>query len=258
MSDAPIAVFDSGVGGLSILQALRRQLPQENFVYFADTLNAPYGEKDEQWVTDRTQQIAHELLAQGSKALVVACNTATAAAIAALRTRWPEVPIVGIEPAIKPAVAVSKTGCIGVLATQRTLASAKFKNAVADHLPASTQLRTQAATGLAWAIEVGNPTQITALIAQHLLALAPFGQGPGQVDTLVLGCTHYPFVSGQIQAVAGPEVTIVDNGPAVARQTQAVLQRHHLLNTNPDGGRVEFQASNQLEALQDFAHREGI
>ncbi len=257
MSAAPIAVFDSGVGGLSILQALRAQLPYENFLYFADTLNAPYGEKEEAWIHDRTVQVAEDLLARGAKAVVVACNTATAAAIATLRQRHPLVPFVGIEPAIKPAAHHTSTGHVGVLATQRTLASRKFKLATQDILP-GVALHLCAATGLAWAIEQGDTAQINALLDRHLVTLPPFGTAQGQIDTLVLGCTHYPFVRAAIEQRIGPNVHIVDNGQAVARHTHNLLTHLNLLNDNEANGQLTLQASAQIEALQAFAQRAGI
>lgn len=251
---SPIAVFDSGVGGLSILRALRQQLPHENFLYFADSRHAPYGEKDEQWVHNRTLEVAHELFDQGAKALVVACNTATAAAVASLRHNYPNIPFIGVEPAIKPAAQHSTTRYIGVLATQRTLASAKFKSAV-DELSNDIRLRVWPATGLALAIETGDTKKIEQLLTHHLQALAPFGDGPGQVDTLVLGCTHYPFVRDRIQQIVGEKVHIVDNGDAVARHTSAVLERLGLLNTQKNVGSLVLQASAQLVQLTQFSQK---
>lgn len=251
---APIAVFDSGVGGLSILQALRQRLPHENFLYFADTQHAPYGEKEETWIHDRTVTVAEDLLTQGAKAVVVACNTATAAAIATLRRRYPLLPLIGIEPAIKPAALHTSTGHVGVLATQRTLASRKFQTAAQEIKP-GVQLRLRAATGLAWAIEKGDVSEIESLLDTHLATLEPFGKGKGQVDTMVLGCTHYPFVRAAIQRRVGQQVLIVDNGDAVARHTHTVLTDLGLLNNELTPGVVTLNASAQEEALQAFARR---
>ena len=256
MHQAPIAVFDSGVGGLSILRALRAQLPHENYHYFADSAFAPYGEKPETWLRERSLEIAQHLVREGAKALVVACNTATAAAIAPLRLAFPTLPLIGIEPAIKPAAHLSASKRIGVLATQRTLDSDKFHRAMDDLQGTGVELVLRAATGLAWAIEQGDDTQIDALIQAHVAALGPLGKGTGHIDTLVLGCTHYPFVVARIQAIVGPMVTIVDNGDAVARHTRRVLDTFQQLNPQSHAGMIRFEASAHQEQLERFAARQ--
>jgi glutamate racemase len=229
--NAPIGVFDSGIGGLSVLQALQSALPHEHFVYLADNAHAPYGEKTDFYVRHRTHAITAHLLAQHQiKALVVACNTATAAAIHELRTQHPQLPLVGLEPALKPAVVLSQTGHIGVIATRGTVASDKFArllNSVQDQ----AQFTVQACNGLALAIEqstlpgsaVAADQRITELLAQYTSAMGSFGTGPGQMDTLVLGCTHYVFVEKQLRALLGPNVQLVATGEAVARQTRRLL-----------------------------------
>lgn len=256
MHQAPIAVFDSGVGGLSILRALRAQLPNENYHYFADTAFAPYGEKPETWLRERSLHIAQHLVREGAKALVVACNTATAAAIAPLRLTFPHLPLIGIEPAIKPAAHLSTSKRIGVLATQRTLDSDKFRRAMEDLSDTGVELVLRAATGLAWAIEQGNEAQINALIDEHIAALGQLGQGPGHIDTLVLGCTHYPFVAKRIQEAVGPSVTIVDNGEAVARHTRRVLDTFQQLNPQTHSGMIRYEASAHPDHLERFAVRQ--
>ena len=256
MHQAPIAVFDSGVGGLSILRALRAHLPHENYHYFADSAFAPYGEKPEEWLRERSHHIAQHLLTEGAKALVVACNTATAAAIASLRLQFPHLPLIGIEPAIKPAAQRSATRRIGVLATRRTLDSDKFCRAMQDLRGTGVELVLRAATGLAWAIERGDEAQTEALISEHIAALGPLGTEAGHIDTLVLGCTHYPFVADRIQAALGPSVTIVDNGDAVARHTRRVLETFKQLNPQQAMGTVRYEASANEAALQQFAARQ--
>ncbi|MEY3215699.1 MAG: Glutamate racemase, partial [Pseudomonadota bacterium] len=197
--NAPIGVFDSGIGGLSVLQALQSALPHEHFVYMADNAHAPYGEKTDLYVRQRTHAITRYLLAHHQiKALVVACNTATAAAIHELRAQHPQLPLVGVEPALKPAVALSQTGHIGVIATRGTVASDKFARLL-DSVQGQARFTVQACNGLALAIEQSTlplqatPAQerITELLAQYTSAMGSFGTGPGQMDTLVLGCTHY-------------------------------------------------------------------
>ena len=220
----PIGVFDSGIGGLSILKALRTELPFEDFVYIADSRHAPYGERDDGFVAARARAITDQLLAQYQiKALVIACNTATAAAIHLLRQQHPELPIVGVEPALKPALAFSKTGRIGVMATRGTLASAKFQNLIAS-LANQADFVCQPCDGLADAIEHQDTTKTIALCEYYTGAMGHFGTKDGLIDTLVLGCTHYPFAAEQLKKIVGPEVRLIDNGEPVARQTRRLLK----------------------------------
>jgi glutamate racemase len=231
-SAAPIGVFDSGIGGLSVLRALRAELPQESFVYLADTGFAPYGERGDAFVRARTEAITAWLKAEHHiKALVVACNTATAAAIHDLRERYPGFPIIGVEPALKPAVAATRTGRIGVLATRGTVASAKFARLLAN-LQAQAEFIVQPCAGLARAIEhsvePGVPgtqsrAEVEALCARYLDAMRPFGTQPGAVDTLVLGCTHYVFAEAVLRQLAGPAVRLIETGMPVARHTRRLL-----------------------------------
>jgi len=235
---APIGVFDSGIGGLSVLQALQKELPHERFVYLADNAHAPYGEKSESFVRERTQAVSHYLRGQHHiKALVVACNTATAAAIHALRLQHPSLPIVGLEPALKPALALSRTRRIGVMATRGTVGSDKFARLLAS-VKNEAQFEVQACNDLALAIEQSTlPEQATDAQARiaHLLktytgAMGTFGQAPGDIDTLVLGCTHYVFAENALRQLLGPDVHLVSTGQAVARQTHRLLAAAKLLN----------------------------
>jgi glutamate racemase len=251
VKNQPIAVFDSGVGGLSILRALQAELPHEDFLYFADSQYAPYGERSSEWVAQRSLALAQQLLAQGAKALVVACNTATAEAIALLRQRFPTLPMVGIEPALRPAASATITRHIGVLATERTLLSEKFRLAAKelDALKPGVHLALCAATGLALAIETANDPLIDTLLDKYLATLGSFGPGKGEIDTLVLGCTHYPLVATRIAAKLGPHVAIIDNGAAVARQTRRVLTDAGCLRLADSKGEVTYQASSNLKTL---------
>lgn len=222
-SSGPIGVFDSGVGGLSILQALRDELPFEDFVYLSDSGHAPYGERDDTHVIARSRIITAQLRARhGIKALVIACNTATAAAIAVLRQEHPDLPIIGVEPALKPAIALSKTRRIGVLATRGTLTSAKF-GALMASLADQAQFVCQPCDGLAAAIERHDASKTLALCTSYTSFMGQFGSQDGQIDTLVLGCTHYPFASEHFRQLVGPAVHLVDNGAPVARQTRRLL-----------------------------------
>jgi glutamate racemase len=226
-AQAPIGVFDSGIGGLSILKALRLTMPQERFVYFADSAHNPYGEKSDAFVIERSRAITQQLIDQHHiKALVVACNTATAAAIHLLRAQHPGLPIIGVEPALKPAVAVSTTKRIAVLATRGTLHSAKF-GALLQSLAGQAEFICTPCDGLAELIERGASPQDTmdliAAYASSTKAVAPFGIKKGEIDTLVLGCTHYPLVLPLFRQAVGDAVHIIDNGPAVARRTVQLL-----------------------------------
>jgi len=227
-------VFDSGVGGLSILKALRAELPHEDFVYVADSGFAPYGEREECFVVERSRLITQHLLEREHlpiKALVIACNTATAAAIHLLRQDYPELPIIGVEPALKPAIAMSQTKRIGVMATRGTLNSRKFQTLL-DSLAGQASFICQPCDGLADAIERNNTTKIVALCQEYTKAIGQFGTQTGDIDTLVLGCTHYPFVNDVFRSLIPAGVPLVDNGEPVARQTRRVLPtlapQHHI------------------------------
>jgi len=224
LKNAPVGVMDSGVGGISVLMHIHALLPHEDFIYFADSRYAPYGSKSAQAIQSRCFAVADFLLEKGVKSLVVACNTATAAAIADLRQRY-ALPIIGMEPAVKPAAAASKSGVIGVLATVGTLKSAQFA-ALLESYGRNVQVVTQGCDGLVECVERGelnSPNTLT-LIAQYCAPL--LNQG---ADTIVLGCTHYPFLRAQIQQCVGPDVILIDTGAAVASRLQHVLATHDLL-----------------------------
>jgi glutamate racemase len=251
----PIGVFDSGVGGLSILNALRRELPHEDFVYFADNGHAPYGERSDAYVAERSREVTRHLLdGHRIKALVVACNTATAAAIHQLRADHPGLPLVGVEPALKPAVAASRTGHIAVIATRVTLESRKFE-ALQASLAGQAHFSIVACDGLAGAIERSDEPQIAALCEKYLAAAGRFGSGPGQIDTLVLGCTHYPFVSELLRRHAGDAVRFIDTGAPVAQQTRRLLAAADRLNADARDGRATLHCSAAPEALDAAAAR---
>ncbi|HNZ90407.1 MAG TPA: glutamate racemase [Acidovorax sp.] len=250
----PIGVFDSGIGGLSVLQALRAELPHERFVYLADSGNAPYGDaRGDAFVSARTHAITRYLRAQHHiKALVVACNTATAAAIHEVRSSQPDLPLVGLEPALKPAAVLSKTGRVGVIGTRSTLTSDKFSRLLAS-LAGQAEFVIQPCDGLARAIEHGtaqplpadpNATETRALCARYISAMGSFGTETGQIDTLVLGCTHYVFVADELRALVGPQVHLIETGEPVARQTRRLLHKDALLA--PEEGAAKAPASIRL------------
>ncbi|MFT4241742.1 MAG: glutamate racemase [Acidovorax sp.] len=246
--ERPIGVFDSGVGGLSVLRALRAELPHERFVYLADSAHAPYGERGDAYVAARTHAITRYLRERHHiKALVVACNTATAAAIHEVRGSHPDLPLVGLEPALKPALAATRTGHVGVIGTRGTLTSAKFARLLAS-LDGHVRFTVQPCDGLAHAIErsVAQPvdakeTETEALCERYIHAMGAFGTGPGQIDTLVLGCTHYVFVEPELRALVGPDVYFMETGEPVARQTRRLLEGAGLLNTSPPDGAMPIR-----------------
>ena len=268
---SPIGVFDSGVGGLSVLRALRAALPHERFVYLADSAHAPYGERGDAYVSARTHAITRYLCAQhGIKALVVACNTATAAAVEPLRAAMPQLPTIGVEPALKPAARSSQTHHVGVLGTRGTVTSARFERLRREH-EEGTRFSVQACDGLAHAIEqsteeplpaVASTTKIGALCARYTGALGTFGLKTGEIDTLVLGCTHYVFAKDMLRALVGPDVQIIDTGAPVARQTRRILDQagalapEHAADGAPAApGHIQLYTTGQLAALQSAAER---
>lgn len=208
-----IGVFDSGVGGLSVLKHIRSQLPRHELLYVADSGHVPYGDKSPDYIRARAQVLTEYLLGKGAAAIVIACNTATAAAATYLRERF-NVPIIGMEPAVKPAVNATRSRIVGVLATVGTLESARFA-ALLEQYAGDVEIVTQACPGLVEKVEAGDldGPETRALVARYTQPLLARG-----ADTLVLGCTHYPFLRPLIAASAGPEVRLIDTGEAVARQ----------------------------------------
>ena len=231
-----IAVFDSGVGGISVLRHLLRQLPKERYIYFGDSSNAPYGTKTTQEVRQLAMQAAEYLISRGIKALVVACNTATAAAIQDLRDAYPELIVVGVEPALKLAADKYPGGRIGVMATPVTLQGEKFHRLL-DRFDNDHQVDLIPAPGLADLVEAGkqNGDEGVALLSR---LLAPY---VGKLDALVLGCTHYPFAAETISRILGPGVELIDGGHGTALQTRRALEGKDLLYAGP--GEVLFENS---------------
>lgn len=252
--EAPIGVFDSGIGGLSVLRHVHALLPSEALLYFADSGFAPYGEKPEHVIVERALAITSFLQRFGIKAMVVACNTATAAAITALREHHPQLQVVGVEPGLKPAAQLTQSGKVGVLATAGTLASDKFlklRQQVADTTQVTFHL--QACNGLADQIEKGelSSRETKQLVQRYVGPL--IGQN---VDTLVLGCTHYPFVESLVREAAGPGVTLVDTGEPVARQLERLLRQQSLLRANAmDVGGLSAYTTGSRSALSQAFRR---
>lgn len=256
LPSSPIGVFDSGVGGLSVLRALRAELPHERFVYVADSGHAPYGERDDTHVITRSHAVTAHLREQHQiKALVVACNTATAAAIRLLRQDHADMPIVGIEPALKPAAASSKTGVVGVMATRSTLQSEKFLALLAS-LQGQARFVLQACDGLVDAIEREDATKREALCSVYTGAMGRFGLNECEMDTLVLGCTHYPFLEPELRRCIGDQVSLLEGGAPVARQTRRLLAEKLLLADPQNPNRsVHFFTTGQAEVLGNAIRR---
>lgn len=248
MTESSIGVFDSGVGGLSVLRVLRSTLPGTAFRYVADSAHAPYGERSDAYVIERALRITRELRAQGTTLLVVACNTATAVAVDTLRATWPDMPIIGIEPGIKPALALTRSGRVGVMATRATLGSERFANLLrAQCSQSDVHVHLQPCDGLAAAIESGDldSAAVRSAVMRYCDALRAHN-----VDTVVLGCTHYPFAAHHIQAALGESVQLVDTGAAVARE---VARRWQAEPTS--SAALTLQTTGNASTLQDIANR---
>lgn len=229
MREAPVGVFDSGVGGLSVLAEINHLLPNESLLYVADCGHIPYGEKSPEFIRQRCRQVAEFFQQQGAKAMVLACNTATVAAVADLRECYPQWPLVGMEPAVKPAAAATRSGVVGVLATTGTLKSAKFA-ALLDRFASDVRVITRPCPGLVELIEAGDLDSpvLRQLLQGYVEPLLAAG-----CDTLILGCTHYPFLKPLLAEMVPPAVAIIDTGAAVARQLQRLLGERDLLAVGP-------------------------
>ncbi len=244
-SECPVGVFDSGVGGLSVLREIRLSLPHEDLIYVADSAHAPYGDKSKEFILDRSTAIAEFFLSRNVKAIVVACNTATAAAVKELRGKY-HLPMVAMEPAVKPASEQTQTGVIGVLATSRTIHSNNFQ-ILFSRFADKVKIIPQACPGLVELVEQGylSGPEIRKLLRQYVLPLVE-----QSADILVLGCTHYPFLAPVIQDIAGVHVKVIDSGPAIARHLNHLLAKHELLSVKRQGS-VKFYSSLESGAVND-------
>lgn len=247
----PIGVFDSGVGGLSVLREIRRELPHEHIIYFGDQANVPYGSKSLLEVRQLSENVTRHLLERGAKLIVVACNTASAAALHYLRETFPGTPFVGMEPAVKPAAEHTRTGKVGVLATPATFQGELYASVV-ERFAQGVTLYQDALPGLVAEVEAGRlKGKKTHRILEN--ALKPMlAEG---IDTVVLGCTHYPFVIPLIQQIVGPDVQVIDPAPAIARQVRRVLEREGMLQSGDAAGQVEFETSGDPLLLMRMVHK---
>lgn len=242
-SSLPIGVFDSGVGGLSILQAVRRQMPSEDLIYIADQAHVPYGPRTLEQVRAFSESITRYLLQRGAKLVVVACNAASAAALHELRRKFPRVPFVGMEPAVKPAAEHTHTGVVGVLATPATFQGELYASVV-ERFAGGVRLLQHTCPGLVEQIEDGGQdgTHVRSILENALHPMLAQG-----IDTVVLGCTHYPFVMPQIASIVGPDVRIIDPSPAVARQAGRLLDAYGLRNLQDRPGDVQLYTTGNQE-----------
>ncbi len=245
MTNQPIGIFDSGIGGLSVWREIARQLPGEDTIYFADQIHIPYGPRTLEQIRSFAEAITYFLLARDCKLIVVACNAASAAALKYLRARFPDVPFVGMEPAVKPAAETTHTGVVGVLATPATFQGELFASVV-ERFANGVQLVKEVCPGLVQQIEAGrlNTPDTLAMLDRFLSPIRAVN-----ADTIVLGCTHYPFVIDAIRQLA-PGVNVIDPAPAIARQVDRVLRERDLHCEETRSGQPQFYTSGDLDQYQ--------
>lgn len=245
---SPIGIFDSGVGGLSVLRAIRTQMPEESVLYFGDQGHIPYGPRPMEQIRDFSQAITNFLLEHDAKIIVVACNTASAAALKYLRENFPSIQFVGMEPAVKPAAETTQTGKVGVLATPATFQGALYASVV-ERFANGVELFQNTCNGLVQQIEQGN---LNGDETRRILEGALHPMLEKNIDTVVLGCTHYPFVIPLIQEVVGEKVRVIDPAPAVAKQVKRRLEAVGLENESSGIGKVKFYTSGDPEELKSL------
>lgn len=246
MQKHPIGIFDSGVGGLSVLREIRALLPAQPVFYFADQGHVPYGSRQIGEVRAFSHAITDYLLGGGARLIVVACNTASVAALQSLRLAYPHIPFVGMEPAVKPAAQESHSKKVGVLATAATFQTSMYASVV-ERFAQGVSIMEDPCPGLVDEIEAGNldGEKTRAILEKALLPMKAAG-----VDTVVMGCTHYPFVIPTIQQIVGPDVHVIDPAPAIARQTRRMLEEHDLLVQGERKAPVRFITSGDASAFQ--------
>ncbi len=247
----PIGIFDSGVGGLSVLRQIVHQLPHEDIIYVADQFHVPYGRRPLEEVRGFAEGITRYLLSKNAKIIVLACNTASAAALKYLRESYPNIPFVGMEPAVKPAAERTKSGAVGVLATPATFQGALYASVI-ERFAQGVKVFQHTCPGLVQQIEQGD---FDGPITRKILEEALNPMLASNIDTVVLGCTHYPFVIPLIQAIVGEQVRVIDPAPAVARQTARLLEQQNLNNKSLRAGQVRFVTSGDPALLEEFVQK---
>lgn len=248
--DSPIGFFDSGIGGLSVLKEAIKILPRESFIYFGDSKNAPYGTKTVDEIKELSFGAADFLLSKGVKAIVIACNTATSAAASDLRSSYPQIPIIGIEPAIKPAVQLNRRGKILIMATPVTIAEKKFNNLMKSFEDSSEIIPIPCA-GLAELIESGNieSPEIKEFLKIKLEPYMAFN-----ISTIVLGCTHYPFIKAHLSSLVGEDIPIIDGSLGTSKQLRRLLIQNDLMNEGIEAGKVEIYNSLDDPKIIDLSY----
>jgi glutamate racemase len=253
-SERPIGIFDSGIGGLSVTSTIRQALPTERLLYFGDGAHVPYGSRSLEEVREFSLAITDALLAKGAKVIVIACNTASAAALRTLRERYPDVPFIGMEPAVKPAVEHTRTGVVGVIATVATFQSELYATIV-ERFAQDVEVLHQPCPGLVKQIEGGEfDTETTETMLRGWLEPLV----ARNIDALVLGCTHYPIVRPLIERIVGPEVRVIDPAPAIARQVQRVLQRDDIAAPEGSTGDLLCYTSGDTQVFAGMMARLGL
>ena len=244
----PIGVFDSGVGGLSVLRAMRELMPEESIIYFADQGHVPYGPRSLEQVRNFSEAITRFLLAQNAKLIVVACNTASAAALHSLRDKFPDVSFVGMEPAVKPAAENTQSGLVGVLATPATF-QGKLYASVVERFANGVQVLQDTCSGLVAQIESGDldGDETHTILENALRPMLDRG-----IDTVVLGCTHYPFVIPSIEQIVGESVRVIDPAPAVAKQAKRLLDANGMKNPARENADVQFYTSGDVDSFSSM------
>ena len=248
---SPIGVFDSGIGGGTVLRELHALLPAERLVYLADQAYCPYGPRPAETIRERSRVITRWLLAHDAKAIVVACNSASAAALHALREEFPATAFIGMVPAVKPAALHTRSGVIGVLATTATVGGAMLRNVIAQWAP-GVRVLTQACPALVELVERGelDTAHTREILSGYVEPLLQAG-----ADTLVLGCTHFPFLLPQLRQVAGPAVELLDPAPAIARQTRRMLAEGNLLHPGDTPGMVAYATTGDAGQFRALVER---
>ncbi len=246
--EQPIGVFDSGVGGLSVLRAIRQQMPEESVIYFGDQGHIPYGPRPMKEIQNFSEAITKFLLSKGAKIIVVACNAASAAALTYLRQIFPDTLFVGMEPAVKPAAEHTETGVVGVLATPATFQGALYASVV-ERFAIGVELLQDTCVGLVQQIEKGD---LNGRVTRKILEDALHPMLEKNIDTVVLACTHYPFVIPLIQEIVGEKVRVIDPAPAVARQTKRLLEAKGLKREVGGRGEIQFFTSGDAGFVQSL------
>lgn len=248
-NNEPIGVFDSGLGGLSVLRDLCALLPAEDILYYADNAYCPYGLRSQPEIQQRSRLITSLLIDRGAKAIVVACNTASSMAIIDLRLYFPGLDIIGLEPAVKPAVKLTRSGKVGVLATPRTVAGARLRWLIETH-GGGVEVHTVAAAGLVELVELG---ELSGPGVEEVLRPLLDPMIAAGVDVIVLGCTHYPFLRGSIEGYMGPGVPVIDSGSAIGRRTRHVLETAGFLTSNSAPGTLRIMTSASVADVEPVA-----